>query len=120
VMLALSMLFHWSSVSLAADQEAMLFGEKVMQAAPASAVLLTDDDRATFTLWYFRYVLGQRADTVIMDKGLLAFDWYQAQLGVTPAEAALIVNRNEVPSLRPVCQVIVADQSPVIECLRDR
>jgi len=120
VMLALSVLLHWSNISLREDHEAMLFGEKVMQAAPASAVLLTDDDRATFTLWYFRYVLGQRADTVIMDKGLLAFDWYQAQMGVTPAEAALIVNRNEVSSLRPVCQVIVADQSPVIECLRGR
>ncbi len=120
VMLALSVLLHWSNISLTADHEAMLFGEKVMQAVPAGAVLLTDDDRATFTLWYFRYVLGQRADTVIMDKGLLAFDWYQVQLGITPAEAALIVNRNEVSSLRPVCQVIVGDQSPVIECLRGR
>ncbi len=120
VILALSIPLRWSSVSLTADYEAMLFGEKVMQAAPASAVMLTDDDRATFTLWYFRYVLGQRADTVIMDKGLLAFDWCQAQLGVTPAEAALIVNRNEVSSLRPVCQVVVADQLPVIECSRSR
>lgn len=120
VMLALSVLLHWSNISLKADYEAMLFGEKIMQAAPSNAVLLTDDDRATFTLWYFRYVLGQRADTIIMDKGLLAFDWYQAQLGVTPAEAALIVNRNEVSSLRPVCQVIVGDQSPVIECLHGR
>ena len=119
VMMALSVLLHWSSISLTADHEAMLFGEEVMQTAPANAVLLTDDDRATFTLWYFRYVLGQRADTVIMDKGLLAFDWYQAQLGVTPAEAALIVNRNEVSSLRPVCQVIVGDQSPVIDCPQD-
>jgi hypothetical protein len=119
VMLALSVLLHWSNISLTADHEAMLFGEKVMQAAPANAVLLTDDDRATFTLWYFRYVLGQRADTVIMDKGLLAFDWYQAQLGVTPAEAALIVNRNEVSSLRPVCQVIIGDQSPVLDCPQD-
>lgn len=120
VMLALSVLSHWSNISLREDHEAMLFGEKVMQAAPVNAVLITDDDRATFTLWYFRYVLGQRADTVIMDKGLLAFDWYQAQMGVTPAEAALIIIRNEVSSLRPVCQVIVADQSPVIECLPGR
>ncbi len=120
VMPALSLLLHWSSVSLTADRKAMLFGEQIMQTAPANAVLLTDDDRATFTLWYFRYVLGQRADTVIMDKGLLAFDWYQAQLGVTPTEAALIVNRSEVSSSRPACQVIVADQSPVIECLPGR
>jgi hypothetical protein len=119
VMPVLSILLRWSSVSLTADHDAMLFGEKVMQAAPASAVLLTDDDRATFTLWYFRYVLGQRTDTVIMDKELLAFDWYQAQLGVTPAEAALIVNRNVVSSLRSICQVNVGDQSPVIECLHD-
>jgi hypothetical protein len=121
-MLALSILLHWPTISLTADHEAMLFGEKVMQAAPANAVLLTNDDRATFTLWYFRYVLGQRADTVIMDKRLLVFDWYQAQLRVTvtPAEAALIVNWNEVSSLRPVCQVIIGDQLPVIECLRGR
>ncbi|MDP1545345.1 MAG: DUF2723 domain-containing protein [Anaerolineales bacterium] len=119
MMLALSVLLHWSNISLRDDHEAMLFGEKVMQAAPANAVLLTDDDRATFTLWYFQYVLGQRADMVIMDKGLLAFDWYQTQLGVLPAEAALILNRNEVSSLRPVCQVIVENQLPVIDCSQD-
>ena len=119
MMSALGILLHWSSVSLKADQEAMLFGEKVMQAAPADAVLLTNDDRATFTLWYFRYILRQRADTVIMDKGLLAFDWYQAQLEITPAEAVLIVNRNKVSSLRPVCQVIVADPSLVIDCSQE-
>ncbi|MBU4352908.1 MAG: DUF2723 domain-containing protein [Nanoarchaeota archaeon] len=119
LMLALSVLFHWSSVSLVTDQEATLFGKKVMQTVPDSAVLLTDDDRATFTLWYFRYVLEQRTDTLIVDKGLLAFDWYQAELGITPAEATLIVNRNEVSSLRPVCQVIVENQSPVIDCPQD-
>jgi hypothetical protein len=118
VMLALSVLSHWSNISLRADHEAMLFGEKVMQASPPHAVLLTDDDRATFTLWYFQYVLKQRADTIIMDKGLLVFDWYQEQMGVTPAEAVLIVNRNKVSSLRTVCQVSVGNQSPVIKCQR--
>jgi hypothetical protein len=116
VMLGLSVLLHWPRISLRVDHDAMLFGEKVMQAAPASAVLLTDEDRATFSLWYFRYVLGQRPDTIIMDKELLAFDWYQAQMGVTPADAELIINRNEFSSLHPVCQVTIIDQSPVIEC----
>jgi len=118
VSLAFIVMLHWSNISLRADHAAMLFGEKVMNSAPANAVLLTDDDRATFTLWYFRYVLEQRSDTVIMDKGLLAFDWYQTQMGVTSAEAELMINRNKGSSLRPVCQVIIEDQLPEMQCKR--
>ena len=115
-MLGLGVLTHWSKMSLRSDHDAIIFGEKIMQAAPASAVLLTDEDRATFSLWYFRYVLGIRSDTIIMDKGLLEYDWYQAQVGLTPEEAEIIIKRNELLSFRPMCLVSIRDQSPVIDC----
>lgn len=119
-MLALNVILQWPNVSLKADREAMSFGEKVMQAAPASAILLTNDDRATFSLWYFRYVLGRRADTLIIDQGLLAFDWYRTQLEITPEEAVGFVQDNEFFSSRLICQVMIGEQSPKIECIDSR
>jgi hypothetical protein len=94
----------------------MLFGQKVMDVAPARAVLLTDDDRATFALWYFCFVLEQRPDVTIVDKGLLAFDWYRAQVGVTsPARDWFSIQA--IPSFtRAVCEVGI-DATPVrVEC----
>jgi hypothetical protein len=116
MLLAGNILFYWPRISLKTDHDAMAFGKMVMMAAPADSIILTDDDRETFTLWYFRYVLKQRDDIIVMDKGLLAFDWYQRQVGVSASEAALIVESNETSSSHPVCQVIIGDQSPAIEC----
>jgi hypothetical protein len=87
-----------------------------MDAAPAQAVLLTDDDRATFTLWYFRFVLEQRPDVIIMDKGLLAFDWYRAQVGMASPERDWFSNQ-AIPSFtRAVCEVGIDATSARIAC----
>jgi hypothetical protein len=115
-LLAVNVLAYWPRISLKTDHEAMVFGKMVMTAAPANSIILTDDDRATFTLWYFQYVLKQREDIIVMDKGLLAFDWYQRQVGVSASEAAMIVENNETSFSHPVCWVIIGDQSPGIEC----
>jgi hypothetical protein len=112
----LIMSLNWAAVSLAADHTTMLFGQKVMDAAPAQAVLLTDDDRATFTLWYFRFVLEQRPDVIIMDKGLLAFDWYRAQVGMASPERDWFSNQ-AIPSFtRAVCEVGIDATSARIAC----
>ncbi|MBM3130256.1 MAG: DUF2723 domain-containing protein [Chloroflexi bacterium] len=77
---------NWRAVSLADDRAAMQCGERVLSQLPPASVVVTQDDRATFALWYFRYVLGQRADALIVDYDLLAFEWYRAQVGITPAQ----------------------------------
>lgn len=82
----LVLILNWRAVSLAEDRAAMRFGERALSQLPPAAIVVTQDDRATFALWYFRYVLGQRADVRIVDRDLLAFEWYQAQVGLTPAQ----------------------------------
>lgn len=86
VQVALVLVLNWHAVSLTNDRAAIRFGEQVLNQLPPAAVVVTQDDRATFTLWYFRYVLGQRADVRIVDRDLLAFEWYQTQGGLTPAQ----------------------------------
>ncbi|MCX7839022.1 MAG: DUF2723 domain-containing protein, partial [Anaerolineae bacterium] len=86
VQVALVLMLNWHAVSLTNDRAAIRFGEQVLNQLPPAAVVVTQDDRATFTLWYFRYVLGQRADVRIVDRDLLAFEWYQRQVGLTPAQ----------------------------------
>ena len=41
---------------------------------------MTEDDRATFPLWYARYAPGGRKDVTIVDRRLLQFAWYQEML----------------------------------------
>ena len=35
---------------------------------------------APFPLWYVRNGLGRRSDVAVVDRSLLAFDWYRAEL----------------------------------------
>lgn len=47
---------------------------------PAGAVVVTETDRETFTLWYYHYIEGWRRDWRLIDRRLLQFDWYQSNL----------------------------------------
>jgi hypothetical protein len=82
----LVLMLNWRAVSLADDRAAMRFGARVLSQLPPAAIVVTQDDRATFALWYFCHVLRQRADVQIVDRDLLAFEWYQAQVGLTLAQ----------------------------------
>lgn len=110
---------NWPRLSLKTEREAMRFGQQVLQSAPPNAVLLTNDDRATFTLWYFRHVLNQRADLLIVDEDLLAFDWYRAALNLSAGQAGLLLTDGAFPA-RQVCRVAVAAPSARISCLDER
>jgi hypothetical protein len=95
------------------DTVAHDFGTGVLAAAPERAVLLTAHDSHTFTLWYFQHVLGQRTDVIVVDTGLLEYDWYRD--GLLRAHPGLVVpggkvvefSRVDVP--RPVCEVVEED-----------
>ncbi len=105
---------NWDAVALTNDRAAVRFGERVLAQSPPSAIVVTEDDRATFALWYFRYALGQRADVRVVDRDLLAFDWYQAQVGLTPAQ----LERQEVGA--PVCWIAACCDAARVECAARR
>lgn len=69
--------------NLSRDTTALQFARQSLESAPANAVILVEDDAATFALWYGRYGLNVRPDTAIVNPNLLAFDWYRRTLQAT-------------------------------------
>lgn len=67
-------------VSMRHATHAAAFAHATLAQAETGTVLLTEDDRATFPLWYARYAPGGRADVTIVDRRLWQFDWYRATL----------------------------------------
>ncbi|GAB4482566.1 MAG: hypothetical protein OHK0031_05220 [Anaerolineales bacterium] len=110
-----SLIVNGPRLSLRAEREAVQFGEKILQSAPPNAVLLTGDDRATFTLWYFRYVLHQREDVLVLDQDLLTFDWYRAPLNLSPEQVSALLAGNGF-SPRPLCRVSLTPEPALTGC----
>ncbi|HSM58536.1 MAG TPA: DUF2723 domain-containing protein [Candidatus Sulfomarinibacteraceae bacterium] len=119
--LALLML-NFNRLDLSKQDQARRLTMPVLQEAPPDAVLLTDGDRATFTLWYLHYVEGMRPDLILVDRNLLAFDWYRRrlkqqhpdlrQLGVD--DLALFQEANI--KFRPLCSLTIEHaRSPTAE-----
>jgi hypothetical protein len=101
----LQALLFWGQMDLSEDRTAIAWADRVLQQAPPQAVILTDQDRATFSLWYARDVLGQRSDVVVIDVDLWAQESYRQivanELGfrtiesdLPPEEAADMVGRS--------------------------
>lgn len=81
LLIPLALLFRgWSSASASADQQAAEFGHTVMSEAPPNALIYTATDAHTFTLWYYRHAVGLRPDLTIVDRDMLAAEWYQVML----------------------------------------
>lgn len=64
---------------LSEDRQAAQFGQSTLKKLPPHAIVLSDQDDTTFSLWY-RQALKQRRDVVVIDKRLLYFDWYRHHL----------------------------------------
>jgi hypothetical protein len=102
-------------LDLSGDHAAYDFGAAVLQQAPAGAVILTQQDTHTFTLWYFQYALDQRPDVIVVDLDLLEYEWYSVHLSrqlAAPwlADAASTGEEGQFQQLaatlnRPVCRM---------------
>ena len=76
----LAMAARFSAMDLGGDRAAHAFATHALEGAPPGAVLLSQQDGHTFSLWYYTYALGWRPDVVVVDLDLLGYDWYTAQL----------------------------------------
>lgn len=74
---------HLPLVDASQDRRAEQFAARVMNEAPAQAIIFTEGDRAIFSLWYAHYALRQRPDLTVIASGLLGFDWYRETLKAT-------------------------------------
>lgn len=73
----LQVLLFWGQVDLSHERDALNWAERVVELAPPRAVLLSSQDRHTFTLWYVHDVLAWRPDTVVLDRDLWEHPPYQ-------------------------------------------
>ena len=75
-----AMLIRFPAMDLRRERAAYEFEAAVLARAPPGAVILSERDAHTFALWYFQHAQGHRADVVVVDRGLLGYDWYTVQL----------------------------------------
>jgi len=106
----------WPAADVRMDRTATVFGQAMLEQAPPNAVLLTGQDRHTFTLWYFRHARGQRSDVTVVDRDLLAMPWYRATIARETGLRDLVAASDPLAMLtaseRPMCQV----SSTSLEC----
>jgi len=95
---------NWQSIDAGDEMQAREFMDRILQDAPSDALLITQQDRHTFSLWYAIYGLGQRRDLDIIDQDLWGLAWYEedmhARLG-----AAFDLDHAQDFLERPVCRL---------------
>lgn len=68
---------HWGTVDLHGDRQAQESARVVWASIPPGALVLTDGDRATFTLGYTHLVRGDRPDLRVINRTMWAYPWYR-------------------------------------------
>ena len=111
-----SVFVHFPAMNLRGDHTAADFAQAALIAAPPRAILITENDGQTFTLWYYRHVAEQRPDLAVVDRRLAGYPWYDAMLraqgsvpvlpGLDPAETWL----DRVAQLNPGRPVCIIDR----------
>jgi hypothetical protein len=101
---------RFPAMDLSGEGEAREWAGITLGQAPPNAVLLTEQDAHTFSLWYLQYALGQRPDVVVIDLDLIGYGWYTAQLSrhLSPDALSLLLVREDRGQAakvlhRPVC-----------------
>ena len=97
-------------ISMRDATHAAAFAHAALAQAETGSVLVTEDDRATFPLWYARYAPGGRKDVTIVDRRLLQFAWYRETLerqAAIPASAppSALLAAGRWPADRPLVAV---------------
>ncbi len=64
---------NWHTVDVSRDREAVNWLTQVLAETPPDAVLLTQSDAHTFSLWYAQEAAGLRPDVLVIDRDL----WWQ-------------------------------------------
>jgi hypothetical protein len=112
-------LLFWAQVDLSGDRTAIEWAEQVLQQAPLQAILLTERDRHTFTLWYAQDVLGERLDVTVVDVDLWGQEAYRQQMAdvleSATDESGLSLEETIQQTGRPVIRAIdlaAAEEAP--------
>lgn len=84
-----SLVSNFRSLDLSQDREAWGYGTGVLEGVEPDAILISQTDPHTFTLWYFRYAERRRTDVAVFDADLLPFKWYRVNAGHVHPDVAI-------------------------------
>ena len=101
----LSLALFWNETNLHDDRAALAWADQILSAAPPNAILVTERDAHTFTLWYARDVLQRRTDVVVLDRDLWQFESYRKMMNTQFGFADDLVFEFEKMEGRPVVEV---------------
>jgi hypothetical protein len=90
----LQALLFWGQMDVSEDKTAIGWAEQALDRAPPQAVVLSDQDRHTFTLWYVHDVLGSRPDVTVIDVDLWGQKPYHEMMA---NELGLDAGENDLP-----------------------
>ncbi len=85
-----SLVGRWQAMDLSVDRSAYVYAQDVLEAARPHAIVISNGDDQTFPLWYLRYGLRVRPDVTVVDRNLLALDWYRRDLAAREPELAAV------------------------------
>lgn len=71
---------NWKTVDASKDDQAEKFGQMAMEKIPLNAIVFANDEKASFSLWYFHFVLKERSDLIILSTDLLSYSWYRERM----------------------------------------
>jgi hypothetical protein len=110
-------------VDASSDRRAIAYATRVLETAPADAIVLTSSDRDTFGVWYYHYALGERPDIAVLVEPLLDFGWYRHNLRSVYPDIEIPPQRGEGwgesiaaanPSSRPLCRTVLEEERVIV------
>ncbi len=104
-------------VDASKDNRAIEFADQILRASPENAIIFTEDDQSTFTLWYYHYAEKKRPDILIVSEGLLEYGWYIQTLKDNYPSLSLSSDNSSTPFIliqnnkeKPYCFIRNAEQ----------
>jgi hypothetical protein len=76
---AVSVALNFDSQDLSDDRSAYDHARQIIDSVPDGSVIVSNEERNVFSLWYMRYVATPRRDVAVIAAPLLQFDWYLDQ-----------------------------------------
>ena len=109
----ISIISRFPSMDLSTDDQAYRFADRVLEVAAPNAIVVSNGDAQTFPLWYVRYGLGKRPDVTVVDRKLLAFDWYRCDLASRHPELTMLVRTSNAQDAATTLVMEEALERPV-------
>jgi hypothetical protein len=101
------LVLFWGPIDVSDDDGAMAWAEMTLGSAPPEAILVTETDPHTFTLWYATQVLALRPDVTIVDQDLWAVPSYRRMV-------ADVLGLTDVGEDAPVSEAVRRLERPAV------